>query len=147
MNQKNQIIELIKAAISSPPNELTRSFYYDKLNQTFFIIHIVDYFMLNEDLEIDNSAQVSISEKSQKEIVDWIKRIEKNDDSIIRVPQKGITDEELKHIEFLKYIKESEIDLDIAKIQKVEEGEEKVSVKFDLKKIGKTDKKWWEFWK
>ena len=32
-------------------------------------------------------------------------------------------------------------------IQKVEEGEEKVSVKFDLEKIGKTDKKWWEFWK
>lgn len=147
MNNKNQVNEFIKMALSQLPNEITRSFYYDKLNHTFFVIHIFDYFMLNQDLEIDASVEVSISKESQKEIVDWIKRIEKNDNSIIRVPQKGITDEELQHIEFLKFIEKNNIDLELARMQKVEAKEEKESIKFDLNKIDKTNKKWWEFWK
>lgn len=76
MNEKNEVIKFIKMALSQLPNEITRSFYYDKMNQTFFVIHIVDYFMLNEDLEIDDSVAVSMSKASQNEIVDWINRKE-----------------------------------------------------------------------
>ncbi|WP_338769559.1 hypothetical protein WAF17_10110 [Bernardetia sp. ABR2-2B] len=148
MNQKNQIIELIKAAISSPPNEFTRSFCYDTTNQTFFVIHALDYFMLNENLEIDVSAESSMPTEAQKEIVGWIQRIEKNDDSIIRIPQKGITDQELKQIEFQKFIEENGIDLNLAKLQKAES---KISISFDLENIETSKpskiKKWWQFWK
>jgi hypothetical protein len=144
MSDKNKVIEFIKMALSKLPNEITRSFYYDKLNHTFFVIHITDYFMLNEDLEIDASVEVSMSDESQKEIVELIKRVEKNDNFIIRVPQKGIIDEELKHIEFLDYVNTNDIDLDLARIQSIEE---KLSVKFDLETIDTKGKKWWEFWK
>lgn len=46
--------------------------------------------MLDEDLEIKPAAEVSYSEKTQLEIVEWIKRLEKKDGSIISVPQKRI---------------------------------------------------------
>lgn len=109
----------------------------------FFSIHILDYAMLDEDLEIKPAAEVSYSEKTQREIVEWIKRLEKKDGSIISVPQKGLTDDKLKEIEAVEFLNENKIDPDVATVWEVES---QVSISIDLTGDKKT-KKWWEFWK
>ncbi len=136
-------------SLAKPPNKLTEMFYFDHKNYIFFSIHVVDYFMLNEDMEIDSSVtNISYSEKNQQEIVDWIKRLEKNDHSIIRVPQKGLEDDKLRKIEAIKFINENNIDTDKAILWEVES---KSSISFDLtadEEISESlNKKWWEFWK
>ncbi|WP_291721775.1 hypothetical protein [Bernardetia sp.] len=100
--------------------------------------------MLNEDLEIDDSVTSSMSREAQKEIVNWIKRIEKNDSSLICIPQRGITDEEILEIELLEFIENNNIDLETAKIQ-LAESEMPISVSLDLENIKISQKKWWQF--
>jgi hypothetical protein len=148
MEKKERIINWIGVALSQDPNSLTEAFYFDRSEQRFFSIHFLDYFMLDEDLDINPAANISYSEETQQEIVGWIRRIENKDNSILRLPQKGLIDEKLKEIEALQFINEKEIDIESAKIWEVESN---VSVGFDLaiedEKKQKGDKKWWEFWK
>ena len=148
MENRDRIINWISISLSQAPNSLTESFYFDHKKQIFFSIHAVDYFMLNENLEIDPSVKASYSKENQQEIEDWVKRLEENDSSIIRVPQKGFTDDKLKEIDAIAFINENKIDCDKAILWEVES---KVSIGFDLtkdKEIKKPqNKKWWEFWK
>ena len=149
MENKDRIINWIGISLSEAPNSLTVSYYFDYENYIFFSIHVVDYFMLNEDLEIDSSVtNISYSEKNQREIVYWIKRLDKNDNSIISVPQKGLTDDKLREIEAIEFIKKNKIDTDKATLWKIES---ESSISFDLREDEENNKplnkKWWEFWK
>ncbi|WP_405223817.1 hypothetical protein [Dokdonia sp. Asnod1-B02] len=146
MNKRNRIINWIGVSLSLPQNKQSEMFYFDKSQNLFFSIHIVDYFMLNENLEIDESTTSSYNKKTENEIVSWIKRIELEDKRIISVPQKGLTDETRKKIEAEKFLDDLSVDIDKTKIWEVEE---KISVNIDLTKerTNSGNKKWWEIWK
>lgn len=146
MNKRNRIINWIGVSLSLPENRQSEMFYFDKSQNLFFSIHIVDYFMLDENLEIDESATSSYNKKTENEIVSWIKRIEREDKLIISVPQKGLTNDSLKRIEAEKFLKELSVDIDKTQIWEVEE---KISVNIDLTKerTNNENKKWWEIWK
>lgn len=120
MENKDRVINWIRMSLSQDPHSLTESFYFDRTKQLFFSIHVVDYFMLTDDLEIDPAASVSYSDKSQQEIVAWIKRLERNDVSILKVPQKGITDDKLQEIEAIEFIEKHHIDVSSARTWEVE---------------------------
>ncbi len=148
MENREKIINWIGISLAQSPGSLTESFYFDKEKQLFFSIHVVDYAMLNEDLEINPAAKVSYSEKTQLEIVEWIKRLEKEDSSIISVPQKGLIDDKLKEIEAIEFLNEHEIDSDVATVWEVESHASiSIDLTVDQKSKKPLDKRWWEFWK
>jgi len=146
MEEKDRIINWLNVAIAQSPTKLTESFYYDKLKQTFFSILAVDYFMFKDNLELDPSAESSYTDEQLKDVVSWIKRIEDEDDQIIRVPQLGIQDQELKNIKINEFIDSNGIDINNSKFWLVDE---KISVRFDLtdQEAKPSAKKWWKFWK
>ena len=109
MENREKIINWIGISLAQAPGNLTELFYFDKEKQLFFSIHILDYLMLDEELEINPAANVSYSKKTQLEIVEWIKRLEKKDSSIISVPQKGLIDDKLKEIEAVEFLNEHEL--------------------------------------
>ncbi|WP_299888821.1 hypothetical protein [uncultured Lacinutrix sp.] len=146
MNKRNRIINWIGFSLSLPENRQSEMFYFDKSQNLFFSIHIVDYFMLDENLEIDESATSSYNKKTENEIVSWIKQIEREDKLIISVPQKGLINDSLKRIEAEKFLEGLSVDIDKTQIWEVEE---KISVNIDLTKerTNNENKKWWEIWK
>jgi hypothetical protein len=146
MNKRNRIINWIGVSLSLPENRQSEMFFFDKSKNLFFSIHIVDYFMLDENLEIDKSTTSSYNKKTENEIVSWIKRIEREDKLIISVPQKGLSNDSLKRIEAEKFIDGLSVEIDKTEIWEVEE---KISVNIDLTKepTNNGNKKWWEIWK
>ncbi len=148
MDKKDHIIGWLGMVLSLEPGRLTESFYFDRKEQLFFSIHVMDYFMVTEDLEIDPASTTNMSEASLQTIVHWMKRLEEDTDSIIQIPQRGITDKTLREIQAREYILEHQIDLGTARVWEIDSD---VSVKVDLttKTEGhsKATKKWWEFWK
>ena len=146
MNKRNRIINWIGVSLSLPENRQSEMFFFDKSKNLFFSIHIVDYFMLDENLEIDKSTTSSYNKKTENEIVSWIKWIEREDKLIISVPQKGLSNDSLKRIEAEKFIDGLSVEIDKTEIWEVEE---KISVNIDLTKepTNNGNKKWWEIWK
>ncbi|EZH75906.1 hypothetical protein ATO12_03695 [Aquimarina atlantica] len=145
-DKRERFINWIGVSLSLPEDRLTEIFYFDKKTNLFFTIHVADYFMLNEDFEVDEAVTTSYNKKTEDEIVTWIKRIENEDKQIIRVPQKGLTDKTLKRIEAKNFLNGLSIEMDELQIWEIEES---TSVKIDLTKEQQNspDKKWWELWK
>ncbi len=148
MDKKDHIIGWLRMVLSLEPGRLTETFYLDKKKQIFFSIHFADYAMFTEDLEIDPAVSTGYSQESEQAILDWFRRLDNNDSSIVRVPQRGITDRNLREIEANEFIRQHNVDLETAFIW---EFAQEVSVKVDLtaKTEGhsKATKKWWQFWK
>ena len=74
--------------ISQHPNSLNESFYFDKKHDHFFSIHALDYFMLDEhlDLAID-ITKTSYSEQEVTKIISLIQRIDRDDKDLLFVPR------------------------------------------------------------
>jgi len=81
------IYNWLSLAYSEPFNSLTESFYYDKRDKEFYSIHLADFFLLNEDLTLNEQIDSSYSIQTQKLIADRILRQENNDADIIAIPR------------------------------------------------------------
>ena len=130
-NKRERLLNWIEIPLSFPVGRLTETFYFDKKTNLFFSIHIIDFFMLNEDYEIAEDVTTSYNKETENDIASWMKRILNEDKQIIEVPQKGLTDETLKKIEAEKFLNGLSIDLDKAEIWEVEISN---SIQIDLTK-------------
>src|SRR5687767_10928026 len=126
MKRQEQILNWLMIGFEQPIGSLTELFYYDRLSNLFFTIHVSDYFMLDENLDIAPNVTSSYSQDTQEAIVGWIKRIDKKDSQIIYIPRLTQSEREegydhnfllLKAETFLNL---NNIDIETAKVWEVE---------------------------
>jgi len=147
MDNTEEIIKQLSVGFSQPINSVKESFFFDKQNQIFFSIHAIDYFMFNEQLEIEDPDSSSYSLKTLKDIQYWVKKIDANDPIIQFIPQTGDKDNNILREKSIEFIKQNNINVKEAQVWYADTSE--VSVKFSVNDNQKElkNKKWWEFWK
>ena len=92
MTHPTYILNWLKIGLEQSTGSLTENFYYDKRDNEFFSIMAVDYFMLDEDLNISNDVTTSYSKIQENSLIDRIQRIENNDPDIISIPRVSLED-------------------------------------------------------
>ena len=112
----DHIKEWFGRALSVPKGNLTECFYFDRKEHIFFSILFVDYFMLDENLEIDPFASVSYSTDYQHSIHSWLQRMDKKDPTILSIPTIGPLDEKAAIDEATKFLDQHKIDPFLARI-------------------------------
>lgn len=148
MAGKEEVIHWLTQGMQKSAARLFEGFYYDKRDCEFFEIINIDYFMLDENLNVAEDVSTTYSKKDQLIISDRIKRIDVKDQSIIEVPRFGET-ENGNNIEFISeqienFLNSNSIGYKNSTIWEPEGGlEVSVSTKVDSEKRKKT---WWKFW-
>jgi hypothetical protein len=150
MNRQKQIFNWLRVGFRQSPDRLSEMFYYDKRDNEFFSILVMDYFMLDENFDIVPDVTTSYSLNTVKIIADRIKRIENNDPAIFSLPRLG----ELSNTDYEEFIPQkidaflnlNSIDLKTVSIWEIEE---EASISIDLKKDVESEVKrpWWKIWK
>lgn len=92
MTPSTQILNWLTIGFEQPTGSLTENFYYDKRENEFFSIMAVDYFMLDEEMNVSNNVTTNYSKTQENSLVDRMKRIENNDPSIISIPRVSLDD-------------------------------------------------------
>lgn len=116
MTKRTQIIKWLCHALSLSPEEITEVFYFDRINNVFFSIHIADYFLVDDNLESDTAVKSSYSNNNVKLIIEWIKRIENDDVSIVEIPRKQLTSNKKQRLEAGKFLEKWDVDINKASI-------------------------------
>jgi len=142
----------LRMVLGIQANRISEYFYYDRKMELFFSIHLGDYFLVNEKLELDTNAQSNYSEVELDLLLHWMKRVDVKDESIIPIAQKGLVGFEAIDAEIETLVKEHNINLDTVKVWKMGD-ETSVTVKVNEtnqpmeEKAHDQTKKWWEFLK
>ena len=92
MTPSTQILNWLTIGFEQSTGSLTENFYYDKRDSEFFSIMAVDYFMLDEEMNVASNVTTNYSKTQENSLVDRIKRIENNDPSIISIPRVSLDD-------------------------------------------------------
>ena len=90
MTPSTHILNWLTIGFEQPTGSLTENFYYDKRDREFFSIMAVDYFMLDEEMNVASNVTTNYSKNQENSLVDRMKRIELNDPSIISIPRVSL---------------------------------------------------------
>lgn len=150
--EKERISNWLAVVFSSPVDQrVSEIFYFDFKDNQFFSILVMDYFLFDENWSIDPSTVTSYTREELFVLADRMKRIETNDESILYIPPKGITDEEQIGEAILEFLETNQMDLSTASVWLP--SDENSSITFNIdepenevlnSKVVK--KKWWKFW-
>ncbi|TCC86989.1 hypothetical protein EZ428_22555 [Pedobacter frigiditerrae] len=150
MTKQEQIHRWLIIGFQQPADRLSEIFYYDKRDNEFFSILVVDYFMLDENFDITPAVTTVYSAKTSKIIAERIKRIENDDSSILALPRLGsiqnVDDDEFIPQRIDSFLNLNAIDVETVKIWEVEE---EGIITIDLKRESEplTKKTWWKLWR
>lgn len=147
MTRHEQIYRWLKIGFRQPTNRLEEIFYYDKRDNQFFSVLLIDYFMLDENFDIAPGVTTSYSKETVKIIAERIKRVENNDSSIFSLPRFGASsNDELIIQKIESFLNLSAINLETVNIWEIEED---TSIYIDLKNDiePKAKSSWWKIWK
>ncbi|MFD2918608.1 hypothetical protein ACFS6H_02730 [Terrimonas rubra] len=92
MTPSTEILNWLVIGFEQPTGSLTEFFYYDKHDREFFSIMAVDYFMLDEEMNIAGNVTTNYSKTQTNTLVERMKKIENDDPSIIPVPRVTLDD-------------------------------------------------------
>ncbi len=90
MTPSTQILNWLTIGFEQSTGSLTENLYYDKRDREFFSIMAVDYFMLDEQMNVASNVTTNYSKTQENSLVDRMKRIENNDPSIISIPRVSL---------------------------------------------------------
>lgn len=132
-------------AIQQPIDDQLEMFYYDKTNNEFFSILILDLYLFDKKLNLIEDLSLYYSKGELKILKDRVKRIFNHKPSIVILPKYGIIDDlETKKQLIESFLTENKIDLSKSKIFI---NFQKDPICFPSKKNTKNDSKpWWKFW-
>lgn len=150
MTKQEQIHRWLIIGFQQPADRLSEIFYYDKTNNEFFSILVVDYFMLDENFDIAPDVTTGYSPDTTKIIAERIKRIENNDLSILAVPRLGNLqngdDDKFISQRIDSFLNLNAIDIQTVNIWEVEEeGTITIDLKCESEPLAK--KPWWKIWR
>jgi len=142
MTKQEQINNWLKIGFGQSENRLSEVFYYDKRDHEFFSILLTDYFILDDNLNIEEGVTTNYSKQNLETLVERIKRIESKNESIIPLPRLGAgTTEEFISQQIEDFLTLNSINMETLSLCEVEEdGTITFKIEPDLKKS------WWKFW-
>ena len=109
MTPSKQILNWLTIGFEQPTGNLTENFYYDMRDNEFFSIMVVDYFMLDEEMNIASNVTTNHSKTQENSLVNRIKRIENKDSSIISIPRVTLNDRKNLMKQFVDKLSESKL--------------------------------------
>jgi hypothetical protein len=145
MNEESyneQIENWLKIGLSQSPNKISETFYFDKRDNQFFSILITDYFLFDEGFKINKNTSSNYSDVNLKLLIDRLKRIENDSNSIIALPRFGEIIEEDLISKMDSFLNLNAINLESVSLWEVEELGD---ITIDL--TNKKKKRWWQFCK
>lgn len=89
MTRQEQIHNWLITGLRQSADRLSEIFYYDKRDNEFFSILVTDYFMVDENLNIAKNTATNYTKQNLETLIDRIRRIEKQDITIIALPRLG----------------------------------------------------------
>jgi hypothetical protein len=134
MTKQEKINNWLTTGLQQPADKLSEIFYYDKRDNEFFSILVTDYFMFDENLNLEKDTTTTYSKDNLETLIDRIRRIENKDITIISLPRhdNSINADNIqfisKQVESFLYL--NSINIDTATIWEIEEI---VSITIDLK--------------
>ena len=141
MKQK-QIENWLKIGFTSSADRRQEIFYFDKRDLQFFSILVTDYFLFDENFNVNEDTTASYSANSLVLLADRMQRIEHNDNTILALPRFGeLEDEEQLQGKIDSFINLNAINIGNASIWEAEESG-KITINITTEK----QKPWWQFW-
>ncbi len=80
------LLPILRLAVLNRPGNLTECYYIDHSDKTIFSIHMADYFMLNEDMDVIIDAQTGYTKEETTFIANKIKKLERKAANVTRIP-------------------------------------------------------------
>lgn len=145
MTPISTIKKWLSIAIQQPIDDQLEMFYYDKSNNEFFSILILDLYLFDKKLNLIKDLSLYYSIEELKVLKDRVKRIFNNNPSVVLLPKYGIVDDlETRQQLIESFLTENKIELSASKIFI---NFQKDPIRFPSKKDHKNDSKpWWRFW-
>jgi hypothetical protein len=148
---EERIYNWLKIGLLHPSERISESFYFDKRDNEFFSILIVDYFHFDENFNIPKNTTSSYPENTLKILADRIRRIENDDISIISLPRtnKGEnTSDEYINQKIETFLNLNSINIKTVSIWDIDTvGSVTINLKGNIESKSRSDKKkWWKFW-
>ena len=142
--EKNQIISWLKIAFQQPIDSKIEDFYFDKKSNTFFSITILDKLLIDQKFKIIKNLSPYFSIEDLEKIKTWIRKINKNNSSIIKLPKFGLVNnqEELED-KINSFLFKNAIRLSTSEIFEVFQKEPLFNT---TDKLNIETKPWWKFW-
>ena len=142
--EKNQIISWLKIAFQQPIDSEIEDFYFDKKSNTFFSITILDKLLIDQKFKIIKNLSPYFSIEELEKIKTWIRKINKNNSSIIKLPKFGLVNnqEELED-KINSFLFKNAIRLSTSEIFEVFQKEPLFNT---TDKLNIETKPWWKFW-
>ena len=129
-------------AFQQEVDDSSEYFYFDKKKNEFFSVHIIDLYLFDKKMKIINGVSLYFTQDELSNLRERIKKINKNNSSILRLPRLGKCDEASELISIIQqFITENKIDI---KTSTYSEVFQKTPIQHDKKANSK--KQWWKFW-
>lgn len=145
MTQISIIKDWITVAIQQPIDDQLEIFYYDKSNNEFFSIFILDHYLFDKKTNLIEGISIYYSTEELKILKDRFKRIFNRTSSIVVLPKYGIIDDfEIRDQLIESFLTENKINPNSSKIFI---NLQKDPIRFPEKMSRKNDSRpWWKFW-
>ena len=143
--EKQHLINWLKIAIQQPIDNDVETFYFDKKTNCFFSITLLEKLLVDKKFKIQYHLSPYFSDEELKCIQKWIKKIDRKNNSILKLPTFGIINDEEELTELInQFLFKNAIRLSNATIFNVLQKE--VIPRIQTKKEIKPTKSWWKFW-
>lgn len=145
MTQISIIKDWITVAIQQPIDDQLEIFYYDKSNNEFFSIFILDHYLFDKKTNLIEGISIYYSTEELKILKDRFKRIFNRTSSIVVLPKYGLIDDfEIRDQLIESFLTENKINPNSSKIFI---NLQKDPIRFPEKMSRKNDSRpWWKFW-
>ena len=119
MTQQEQINNWLISAFTSRLKKMSEFFYYDRRDDQFFSILVMDYFIVDENFEVPKEATISYSTDTFKVLTDRMRRIDNEDSGILSIPLANENREVQEQID--QFLNLNSINIDTATIWETED--------------------------
>ena len=109
MTPSTEILNWLIIGFEQSTGSLTENFYYDKRDSEFFSIMVVDFFMLDEEMNIASNVTTNYSKTQENSLIDRIKRIENKDSNIISIPRVTLNERKNLMQQFVDKLSDSKL--------------------------------------
>jgi hypothetical protein len=109
MTPPKQILNWLAIGLEQSVGSLNENFYYDRRDNEFFSIMAIDYFMVDDDMHIQNNVTTNYSKIEENLLIERMTRIENNDPLIIAIPRVSLDDRKTFMQEFVKTLSDTDL--------------------------------------
>lgn len=143
--EKQHLLNWLKIAFQQPVDNDLEAFYFDKKTSCFFSITLLEKLLVDKNFKIQYHLSPYFSDEELKSVQKWIKKIDRKNNSILKLPTYGIITEEEELNELInQFLFKNAIRLSNASIFNILQKEVIPRIQKTKERI--PSKSWWKFW-